>query len=109
MTTEEDHVDHQLEMNLFAKHVDIYHSITMYLYVYIYTAFSVHVVPIISIISLMYYYIHTHIDTHALIHKYQLGSMHRYIWNRCAVCILQVSNATLATISHDTRIDWLVR
>lgn len=34
--------------------------------------------------------------------------MHRYIWNRCAVCILQVSNATLATISHDTRIDWLV-
>ncbi len=34
--------------------------------------------------------------------------MHWYIWNQCAVCTLQVSNATLATISHDTRIDWLV-
>lgn len=32
--------------------------------IYIYTAFSVHVVPIISIISLMYYYIHIHILIH---------------------------------------------
>lgn len=60
LTTEEDHIDHQLEMNLFANHA--YISTIQSRYIQHLDAFSVHVIPIISIISLMYYYIHTHTD-----------------------------------------------